>query len=79
MKATIDNTGRVLIPKALREAHGLTPGSHVDISWYGDGLRIIPGGRTAQLTRDPDGRLVAHSETIVDDDLLFSLIDAGRR
>lgn len=79
MKAVIDQAGRILIPKSLREAHGFAPGSSVDISWYGDGLRIILGGRTARLERDDDGRLVARGSTAVDDDDLFALIDAGRR
>ncbi|MEZ5087497.1 MAG: AbrB/MazE/SpoVT family DNA-binding domain-containing protein [Tessaracoccus sp.] len=79
MKAVIDQAGRILVPKTLREAHGFTPGSTVDISWYGDGLRVIPGGRTARLEHDADGRLVARGDTPVDDDDLFALIDAGRR
>ncbi|MGI8727938.1 MAG: AbrB/MazE/SpoVT family DNA-binding domain-containing protein, partial [Solirubrobacterales bacterium] len=38
MKTTIDKAGRIVVPKALREAVGLTPGTTVDISEYGDGL-----------------------------------------
>jgi AbrB family looped-hinge helix DNA binding protein len=79
MKATIDSAGRVLLPKALREALGLTPGSAVDISTYGSGVQVTPGGRTARLERDTDGRLVAVSDTVVTDDDVFALIDAGRR
>ncbi len=79
MKATIDAGGRILLPKALREALGLTPGSTVDISAYGSGVQVMPGGRTARLEREGDGRLVAVSETVVTDDDPFALIDAGRR
>lgn len=79
MKATIDSGGRILLPKALREALGLTPGSTVDISVYGGGVQVTPGGRTARLERDDDGRLVATSDTVVTDDDLFALIDSGRR
>jgi AbrB family looped-hinge helix DNA binding protein len=79
MKAVIDTTGRILVPKALRSALGLTPGSVVDISAYGDGLRVTPGGRTARIARDADGRLVATGETRLDDETLFGLIDASRR
>lgn len=77
MKAVIDRTGRILVPKGLREAHGFAPGSTVDISWYGDGLRIILGGRTARLEHDPDGRLVSRGETPINDDDFFALIDAA--
>lgn len=79
MKAVIDPAGRILVPKSLRSALGLTPGSVVDISAYGEGLRVTPGGRTAQIAPDADGRLVATGETRLDDDALFNLIDAGRR
>ncbi|WP_156253605.1 AbrB/MazE/SpoVT family DNA-binding domain-containing protein [Pseudactinotalea terrae] len=79
MKATIDSGGRLLLPKALRDALALTPGATVDISPYGSGVQITPGGRTAQLERDADGRLVATSGTVVTDQEMFALIDAGRR
>lgn len=79
MEATIDSGGRVLLPKVLRDALGLSPGSKVDIAAYGAGLQITPGGRTARLERDSDGRLVAVSDTVVTDDAMFSLLDAGRR
>lgn len=78
MEVTIDNMGRVVVPKPLRDALGLTPGTKVDISRYGAGLQLVPGGRTARLVEE-DGVLVATSETTIDDDIVFALIDAGRR
>ncbi|MDR2896730.1 MAG: AbrB/MazE/SpoVT family DNA-binding domain-containing protein [Propionibacteriaceae bacterium] len=79
MEATIDMTGRVLVPKAIRDALGLAFGSKVDVSAYGDAIRITPGGRTASLIHDASGRLVAQSDTPVTDDQMFALIDSGRR
>ncbi|MFT3833626.1 MAG: AbrB/MazE/SpoVT family DNA-binding domain-containing protein [Micropruina sp.] len=79
MEATIDAMGRVMLPKALRDALGLAPGSKVDVSAYGAGVQITPGGRTARLVHDVDGRLVAQSTTVVTDSTIFSLLDAGRR
>ncbi|WP_068430387.1 AbrB/MazE/SpoVT family DNA-binding domain-containing protein [Piscicoccus intestinalis] len=79
MEAVVDTMGRIVVPKALRERLGLTPGTRVDISAYGTGLQIVPAGRTARLVRDADGRLVATGDTTIDDDTVFSLIDAGRR
>lgn len=79
MEAVIDSGGRVVLPKALRDALGLTPGSKVDISAYGGGLQITPGGRTARIDRDANGRLVAHAETAITDEMMFALIDSGRR
>lgn len=79
MKVTIDAGGRIVLPKHLRDALGMVPGSTVDIAPYGGGVQITPGGRTARLVRDPDGRLVAQSDTTITDDVMFGLIDSGRR
>ena len=78
METTIDSAGRIVVPKPLRDALGLTPGSVVDISQYGAGLQITPGGRTARLV-ERDGVLVATGETEITDEIMFALIDAGRR
>ncbi len=78
MQTTIDSAGRVVVPKALRDELGLTPGSTIDISRYGAGLTLVPGGRTAQIVEE-NGRLVASSETVVTDEMMFALIDAGRK
>lgn len=79
MEATIDSGGRLLLPKSVRDALGLVPGSKVDVSPYGGGVQITPGGRTARLERGADGRLVSRGETVVTDDAMFALMDAGRR
>lgn len=78
MKTSIDSVGRIVVPKVLRDALGLTPGSTVDISRYGGGLQLIPTGRSARLI-DESGVLVATGDTRIDDDDVFALIDAGRR
>jgi AbrB family looped-hinge helix DNA binding protein len=78
METTIDAVGRVVVPKPLRDALGLQPGSTVDISRYGAGLQLVPTGRTARLVEEA-GVLVATGETTIDDEVVFGLIDAGRR
>jgi AbrB family looped-hinge helix DNA binding protein len=78
MKTSIDSVGRIVVPKALRDALGLTAGSTVDISRYGAGLQLILTGRTARLVEE-SGVLVATGETAVDDDVVFGLLDSGRR
>ena len=78
MKVVVDSVGRIVVPKPLRDALGLVPGSTVDVSRYGEGLHLVPGGRTARLVEE-DGVLVATGEGEIDDDDVFALIDAGRR
>jgi AbrB family looped-hinge helix DNA binding protein len=78
VETTIDSLGRIVVPKALREALGLTPGMTVDLSRYGAGLQLVPAGRTARLL-EVDGALVAESTTQVTDDIVFGLLDSGRR
>jgi len=78
METTMDSVGRIVVPKALRDALGLTPGSTVDISRYGAGLQVLATGRTARLVEE-SGVLVATGDTAIDDDIVFGLIDAGRR
>lgn len=74
----MDSVGRIVVPKLLRDALGLAAGSTVDISRYGAGLQLVPSGRTARLVEE-DGVLVATGDTVIDDEVLFGLIDDGRR
>ena len=78
METKLDAVGRIVVPKPMRDALGLTAGATVDISRYGAGLQIIPAGRTARVV-DEAGVLVATGKTTIDDETVFGLIDAGRR
>jgi AbrB family looped-hinge helix DNA binding protein len=78
MEAVVDQAGRVVLPKPIRDALGLLPGTKVDITPYGAGAQILPAGRTARIVEE-DGVLVAEADTPVDDDIVFALIDAGRK
>jgi AbrB family looped-hinge helix DNA binding protein len=78
VQTSIDSVGRIVIPKALRDALGLHAGSKVDVSRYGSGLQIVASGRTARLVEE-NGVLVATGTTTLSDDDVFGLIDAGRR
>lgn len=78
MEATVDEVGRIVLPKPLRDRLRLTPGTKVDVSDYGDGLHITPVSRTARI-EERDGRLVAVASTPVTDDDVLALVDAGRR
>ena len=78
MEVTVDQVGRILVPKALRTRLGIEPGSVVDLSEYGAALQVTPAGRTAKLKRK-NGKLVAVSSTPLTDEEMFAVIDAGRR
>ena len=74
----MDSAGRIVVPKPLRDALGLSAGSTVDISRYGAGLQLVPTGRTARLVVE-DGVLVATGDTTIDDGDVLALIDSARR
>jgi AbrB family looped-hinge helix DNA binding protein len=78
MEGVVDQAGRIVLPKSIRDALGLLPGTKVDISPYGAGVQVVPAGRTARLVEE-DGALVSEGDTPVDDDILFGLIDGGRK
>lgn len=78
MEVTIDSVGRIVLPKAMRDRLGFTPGTVVDVTQYGDGLHVAPSGRTARLERR-NGVLVAVSDTTIDDSDVFSLLESVRR
>ena len=78
MEAVVDQAGRIVLPKFIRDALSPLQGTKVDISPYGAGVQVVPAGRTARLVEE-EGVLVSEGDTPVDDDILFSLIDVGRR
>jgi AbrB family looped-hinge helix DNA binding protein len=78
METTIDQAGRIVIPKQLRDRLGLVAGSVVDVSEYGEGLHISRQGRTAKLEHQ-NGKRVAVSSTQISDEDVLGLIDTGRR
>jgi AbrB family looped-hinge helix DNA binding protein len=78
VEATVDDVGRIVLPKPLRDRLHLVPGTKVDVSEYGDGLHVTAVSRTARLI-EVDGRLCAAADTVVTDDDVLALIDTARR
>ena len=66
------------MPKPLRDALGLDGGLGTRHLPLRRRPQLIPAGRTARLV-DEGGRLVATGDTSIDDDVVFGLIDSGRR
>lgn len=49
--ATIDRAGRVAIPKSIREAAGLSPGSRLSIEYRDGRIEIEPKSAKPRLVR----------------------------
>lgn len=56
MKTTIDNAGRLVIPKEIRTQAGLAPGMALDIRWRNSCIEIEPAPLPVELVRK--GRLL---------------------
>jgi AbrB family looped-hinge helix DNA binding protein len=78
MRATIDQAGRLVIPKQLRDHVGIRPGT-VEVTADGSGLRIELPADEALVERH--GRLVigGGGGVRIDDEMVRSLRDAGQR
>jgi len=77
MRATIDQAGRLVIPKALRDMVGLVPGE-VEVSADRAGLRIE--AIAEELLDDEDGLLVIPAgDVTVSDELVRTLRNADQR
>jgi|HubBroStandDraft_3_1064219.scaffolds.fasta_scaffold2245771_1 AbrB family looped-hinge helix DNA binding protein len=51
MITTIDSAGRVVIPKAVREAAGLQPGQDLDVEYRDGAIVVEPAPRKVKLVR----------------------------
>lgn len=68
MTTTIDNAGRVVIPKRLRDAFNLGPGMEIDIETRADGLHLRPAGQGTRVV-SKNGFLVHAGNGTIDLDL----------
>jgi AbrB family looped-hinge helix DNA binding protein len=55
MRTAIDGAGRVVVPKALRDALGLTAGQVLEIAERDDRLEIVPAPTPMRLADEGDG------------------------
>jgi AbrB family looped-hinge helix DNA binding protein len=52
MRTTIDSAGRVVIPKAIREAAGLTPGQELQAEYRDGAIVVEPAPRKVKFVRE---------------------------
>jgi AbrB family looped-hinge helix DNA binding protein len=78
MRTTIDKAGRVVIPKSVRDRLGLRPGTPLDVVVTDDAVHLRPAVPLA-VVAERDGRLVAVSDTPIDDAIVQDLRDAVSR
>lgn len=77
MKTTIDASGRLVIPKALRDQLGLVPGA-VEVVADGAALRVEAIAQDG--LEEWDGRLViGASGAVLTDAMVRDAIEGGRR
>ena len=55
MKTTIDAAGRLVIPKAVRQLAGLTPGMPIEVRYRGGCIELEPEPMVVEMVRQ--GRL----------------------
>jgi AbrB family looped-hinge helix DNA binding protein len=72
MRVAIDNVGRIVIPKALRQALGITPDTALELIPDGSGLRLEPIGRDHRAIETSDGLPIlglVEGAALTDDDV----------
>lgn len=81
MYVTVDRVGRLVIPKALRVALGITPDTPLELIPDGSGLRIEPVRRRQRAIGTSDGLPIlgdVEGAVLTDDDVR-RLRDDGQR
>ena len=81
MRITMDRSGRLVVPKAIRERLSLTHGGDVEISERDGVAEIRPATVEAELLETPLGVVISPKEPMppLADDLVFETLDTVRR
>lgn len=73
MRATIDNAGRIVVPKRIRDMAGLAGGTQVEFEWDGESVRLsVPA-----VDVGPEG--LSDEEQGLSLEEILAAIDAQRR
>lgn len=79
MRTTIDAAGRVVVPKALRDAVGLAPGTELEIEAVDGRVEITIPSRVRVDEGRYGPRLVADDAETLTSDAVRTILERGRR
>lgn len=81
MRVRVDQVGRIVIPKPVRTALGLTPQTELELVTDGAGLRLDPVAPVDRTVEELDGfpLLGAIAGAVFDDDDVRRLRDDSQR
>ena len=82
VRARVSSKGQLVLPKAVRDAYGLTAGSEVELESAGDAILLRPAGRKARRTysiEDVAGFLKYDGPPVTPEDMERALGDEARR
>ena len=79
----IDKAGRIVVPKKLRDALHLVPGTQLRVERSGDGLVLSPNSTRAQLVIENGVPLIyaagQANVPVLTNEMVNALIEAGRQ
>jgi len=82
MRTTIDAAGRIVVPKSVREAMGLTAGRQVEV-FYADGkieIEIAPADVAVEMSESGIPRIVYQDDVPeLTDEMVRDTIESTRR
>jgi AbrB family looped-hinge helix DNA binding protein len=76
----MDSDGRIVIPKALRDALGLTAGQILEISERDGRLEIVPASTPMRLQDNGNGKVAADADMpVLTTDMVRDTLERTRR
>jgi AbrB family looped-hinge helix DNA binding protein len=81
MQTTIDKAGRIVIPKAMRDALGVSPGGRVDIVFFDGRIEIEPACADVEVDLSGDFPAIRATGPMppLTEDVVREAIEATRR